>query len=153
MKAFQFTETIAASQEEVFRVISNPTTAREYLDSITESIKISDGPIGPGSVIRETRTVNGKLLTADLAITTFVAPSRVGVTAEAEGVLATYVYDLEPTPKGTHVRWACELEAEGLRRMFLPIMAALMKREDGDHLTRLKDYIEGSTTRVPGTFS
>lgn len=146
MTAFRFSEIIAAPREEVFNVIANPTKAREYLDAIVDSVKISDGPIGVGSIFRETRTVNEKTLTADLVITSMVEPSEVSVTSEAEGVTATYRYELEPDPAGTRVTWTCELGATGLRRMFLPIMAALMKREDGDHLVRIKSYIEGTAT-------
>ena len=40
------------------------------------------------------------------------------------------------------MEWPCELQAGGLRRMMLPMVATIMKKEDGDHLQRLKAYIE-----------
>jgi hypothetical protein len=36
----------------------------------------------------------------------------------------------------------CELDASGLRRMMLPMVASIMKKEDGDHLQRVKAYLE-----------
>jgi len=36
------------------------------------------------------------------------------------------------------------LEASGLRKMMLLMVAAIMKKQDGDHLRLLKAYIEST---------
>jgi carbon monoxide dehydrogenase subunit G len=143
MKGFQFNERIARAPHEVFAVIADPREAINFLDNITDSTKLTDGPIGVGATFRETRVVSGRESSADLRITAYQPDTHLGVTTAAEGITVTYHYRLAPDGDGTRLDWTCELEAGGLRRMMLPVVAAVMKKEDGDHLQRLKAYVEG----------
>lgn len=34
---------------------------------------------------------------------------------------------------------SCEVTGRGVKRLMAPLVAAVMKREDGDHLERLRD--------------
>lgn len=142
MKGFQFSEYIARSPREVFAVISDPRTATGFLDNITASTQLTDGPIGVGTTFRETRVVGGKESSADLVVTEYEPDTRVGIGTEAEGITVTYHYHLTPEQDGTRLDWTCELEAGGLRKMMLPMVATIMKKEDGDHLARLKAFLE-----------
>lgn len=142
MKGFQFSADIARPPQDVFAVISDPREATKFLEGITRSIKLTDGPIAVGTTFRETRVVGKKEATADLVITAYEPDTHVGVSTEAEGISVTYHYRLSPAGDGTRLDWVCELEATGLRRMMLPMVATIMKKEDGDHLQRLKTYIE-----------
>ena len=142
MKAFEFSEYIAASPRRVFEVISNPSEATKFLDNITQSTQLTDGPIAVGTVFRETRLMGGTEASADLTITAYEPDSRVGISTEAEGITVTYRYDLSPEDTGTRLTWLCELEAGGLRKMMLPMVAAIMKKEDGGHLQKLKAFLE-----------
>lgn len=142
MIGFQFTEHIERSPQEVFAVLADPTRSVDYVDGVVHSAKVTDGPLAEGSVIEETRRVKGKESTGQLRIITLDPPSAFALTSEAEGIIATYHYRLRPDSTGTRIEWTCELEADGLRRMMLPLVAAISKKEDGDHLARLKAYIE-----------
>jgi len=143
MNGFEFTEHIARSPQDVFEVLSNPARATEFLDSIKESRKLTDGPIAVGTKFRETRVVNGKEASADLLVSAYEPHTHVGISAEAEGIKVEYHYRLSPEGGGTRLTWTCELEAGGLRKMMLPMVAGIMKKEDGDHLQKLKAYLEG----------
>jgi len=142
MNGFEFSTHIARPPREVFEVLSNPAEASKFLDNIKESKKLSEGPIGVGTIFRETRVVSGKEATADLLVTAYEPNSRVSISTEAEGIKVDYHYRLSLQDEGTRLLWLCELKAAGLRRMMLPMVAAIMKKEDGDHLRRLKAYIE-----------
>ena len=142
MIGFEFTEHIARSPQEVFEVISNPTEATKFLDNIKESKKLTEGPVAVGTVFRETRVVSGKEASADLLVNAFEPHTHVGISTEAEGIKVDYHYRLSPEGDGTRLTWVCELEAHGLRKMMLPVVAAIMKKEDGEHLQRLKSYLE-----------
>lgn len=145
MNGFQFSEHIARSPEEVFAVIADPTEATMFLDNITESVKVTDGPIGVGTVIRETRVVGGKTASADLVVDAYEPHTHVAISSAAEGITVLYHYRLSPEGDGTRLEWTCELEAGGLRKMMLPMVAAIMKKkEDGAHLQSLKRYLETS---------
>ena len=142
MNGFRFSEHINRPPVEVFAVISDPTEATDFIDNIVESHKLTAGPIAEGTAFRETRVVGGKTSTADLIISAYEPDTHVGVSSEAEGIRVIYHYRLIPDNGGTTVEWTCELEASGLRKMMLPMVAAIMKKEDGDHLKLLRAYIE-----------
>jgi carbon monoxide dehydrogenase subunit G len=142
VNGFRFSEQIARPPQDVFGVVSDPRQATGFLENITDSVQLTDGPIGVGTVFRETRVVRGKAASADLLITAHEPATHVAVSTEAEGITVTYDYHLTPEDSGTRLVWTCDLEATGLRRMMLPIVAAIMKREDGDHLQRLKTHLE-----------
>jgi len=142
MNGFEFSEHIARSPRDVFEVLSDPTRAVEFLDNITECRKLTDGPIGIGTRFRETRIVHGKEAGTDLLVSAYEPHSHVGISTEAEGIKVEYHYRLAPVGGGTHLVWVCELEARGLRRMMLPVVAGIMKKEDGGHLQKLKAYLE-----------
>ncbi|MFE4196639.1 SRPBCC family protein [Paenarthrobacter sp. NPDC056912] len=142
MKGFEFSEHIATSPQEVFKVISNPTEATKFLDNIKESKKLTEGPIAAGSTFRETRIVSGKEASADLLVNAYEPDTHVSISTEAEGIKVAYDYRLSPEDGGTRLKWVCELESNGLRKMMLPMVAAIMKKEDGDHLQKLKAYLE-----------
>jgi len=144
MKGFELTERIARSPEDVFEVLSNPTRATEFLDNITESRQFTDGPIGVGTVFRETRVMNGKEASADLLLSAYQPYSHVGITTGAEGITVAYRYHLSPDGDGTRLTWTCELEASGLRKAMLPVVAAILRKEDGDHLRKMKAYLEAA---------
>ena len=146
MNGFRFTEHIDRPPSDVFAVISDPTEATGFLDNITDSRRLTDGPIGVGTVFRETRVVSGKEASADLVIAAYEPDAHVAVETEAEGIRVVYHYRLAPDAGGTRLEWTCDLEASGLRKMMLPIVAAIMKKEDGDHLQRLKAYLESRPT-------
>lgn len=142
MNGFEFNEHIATPPDRVFEVLADPTGASAFLDNIKESVKLTEGPIGVGTEFRETRLVGGKEASADLLVTAYEPSTHLGVSTEAEGIRVEYHYRLSPAEQGTRLRWSCELQADGLRRMMLPVVAAIMKREDGGHLRRLKTHLE-----------
>lgn len=142
MKGFQRTEHIHRPPHEVFAVISDPTVAPQFVDGITASRQITDGPIAAGTAFRETRLINGTESSAELVVTDYRPDTGFSISSETEGIRVVYHYHLTPHTDGTTVDWTCDLEASGLRKMMLPMIAVIMKKEDGDHLQRLKNYIE-----------
>ena len=146
MNGFELQEHIGKSPKDVFEVLSDPTRATAFLDNIKESKQLTDGPIGVGTKFRETRVVNGKEASADLLVSDYEPDTHIGISTEAEGIKVVYHYRLLPEDGGTRLTWTCELEASRLRKMMLPMVAAIMKKEDGNHLKQLKAYLEAKAT-------
>lgn len=144
MNGFEFSEYIAKPPKEVFEMISNPANGSKFVDNIKESKKLTDGPIGVGTKFHETRIMGGKEASTDLLISAYEPNKHVGISSEAEGIKVEYHFHLEPEGKGTRVKWVCELEASGLRKMMLPMVAGIMKKEDGNHLKKLKAHLEAN---------
>ncbi len=144
MNGFEFSEYIAKPPKEVFDLISNPANGSKFVDNIKESKKLTDGPIRVGTKFHETRIMNGKEASTDLLVSAYEPNTHVGISSEAEGIKVEYHFHLEPKGEGTRVKWVCQLEANGLRKMMLPMVAGIMKKEDGDHLQKLKTYLEAN---------
>jgi hypothetical protein len=86
--------------------------------------------------------VNGKEAAADLEVARFEPPQRYAMRNVSEGIETVYHYSFTPEGDGTRVDLLCELHAGGLRKVMLPLVAAVLRKEDGDHLHRLKAALE-----------
>lgn len=142
MANFEFSEWINAPPEKVFEVLSDLPNASSYVENIKQSVKLTEGPIGVGTVFEETRVVNGQEATAQLEIREYDPPRRLAVGNETEGIDTNYIYTLEPENGGTRILWQAELSASGLKKMMVPMVASILKKEDRDHLQKLKAAIE-----------
>jgi carbon monoxide dehydrogenase subunit G len=144
MAGFEMTEVIARPPAEVFGFITDPANAPRVSPSIQKMERISDGPTGVGTRYRETRVMNGKPAQAELQVTRFEPPTTYAVQNETEGIKTVYTYTLTPQVAGTRVQLVAELHAVGLKKAMLPIVAGILKKEDGDHLKHLKTAMEGT---------
>lgn len=142
MSNFEMSEWIDRPVKEVFDFISFPPNAAKFIDNIQAGHKLSDGPTRVGTRFSETRVVNGKEATTELEVSEYEPPNTFGILNETMGITVKYIYSFTPESKGTRVNWACELEAGGLKKMMLPMIAGLMKKEDGDHLQKVKNLLE-----------
>ena len=145
MSEFTLEVWIGAAPETVFAMMSDPNRAAEIMTNVTGVEMISSGPIGVGSRMRETRVVNGKPAETELIIREYQPGTRYAVTTEVSGIQVTYTYSLSPEKNGTHVHLVADVQSNGLKKLMVPIVANVMKREDGDHLIQLKHYIEAQT--------
>ncbi|MDX1435188.1 MAG: SRPBCC family protein [Anaerolineales bacterium] len=149
MAGFESKTVINRPIDEVFAIISDPTQGVNLVDNIIKCEKISDGPVGVGTRFMETRLMGGQEAQAELVIRAYNPPNQVTIGSDAEGVTANYHYKLAASGDGTEVHWECELQAVGLRRMMLPMLAGIMKIQDGDHLDKVKTALE-SQESPPG---
>jgi hypothetical protein len=58
------------------------------------------------------------------------------------GIQTVYRYNLQPESDGTRIDLVCEITARGIKKLMLPLVAAILKKEDGDHLQRVKRVLE-----------
>lgn len=142
MYSFEMIEWINRSVSEVFEFLSNPPNAAQYIDNIKDGHKITEGPTRVGTRFSETRLVHGKESMAELAVTEYNPPLTFGISNETMGVEIMYIYHLAPEHNGTGIRWVCKLKASGLKRMMLPLIAGMLKKEDGAHLKKVKSLLE-----------
>jgi carbon monoxide dehydrogenase subunit G len=142
MNGFELSEHIHAAPKKVFELISDLEHSASFIDNIKETKKLTAGPIAVGSRFLETRVMNGKDAQAELLVSAYEPPKHFGVSTEAEGIKVEYHYFFTAEGDGTNVRWVCELEASGLRKMMLPMVAGIMKKEDGHHLQKIKAVLE-----------
>ncbi|MDA1330546.1 MAG: SRPBCC family protein [Chloroflexi bacterium] len=143
MASFDMSVWIDRKPKDVFDFVSNPPRAAEYIENIKSGKQVSKGKVGVGTVFSETRIVNGKEATTELTVREYDPPHRFGIGNETMGIDVFYLYHMEPEKDGTRLTWEAELSAKGLKKMMLPMVAGVMKKEDGDHLHAIKEILEG----------
>lgn len=144
MAGFELSEWVAKSPEEVFNFLTDTSNAPKLNPGIKGMQKLTEGAIGVGTRYRETRIVNGKEAQAELEVTKFDPPRAYAMVNESNGIETSYTYTLTPERDGTGVDLQAEVKAGGLKKVMAPMVVSILKREDGDHLTRLKHALEGS---------
>jgi hypothetical protein len=144
MSGFQLSEWINQSQETVFNSLMDPSRVQEIMPNIITMEQLAGDAVGVGTRFRETRLVNGKEAQTELEVIAFDAPQRYGVSAVQEGITVSYFYDLSPHDGGTQVELECVVSASGLKKVMVPMVAGVMKKQDGQHLSHLKSALEAN---------
>lgn len=142
MATFELEEWIARSPEQIFQFVTNPKNAPRISPSIQSLEPTSPGPLAKGTRYRETRLMNGKPAQAELEVVEYDPPRAYAMRNVTEGIETTYRYTLMPTNKGTQVKLLAKVSAGGLKKLMEPVVAGILKKEDGDQLVRLKTVLE-----------
>lgn len=142
MAGFNLTEWIARPQKQVFDFITDSRNAPKIGSNTKEMIKLTEGPVGVGTRYSETRIMNGKEAVAELEIVEFQPPQKYSVKNVTEGIDSVYHYSIQPEKDGTRINLVCEVTASGVKKLMTPMVASILKKEDGDHLQRLKKAME-----------
>jgi uncharacterized protein YndB with AHSA1/START domain len=142
MAGFEMSERIARSPREVFDFITASDNAPRVVPSVKSMVKLTEGPVGVGTRYRETRLMNGKEAQAELDVVEYEPGQKYAMRNLTEGIETVYRYTFHPDAGGTRVDLVCELKASGIKKLMLPLVASILKKEDGSHLQRLKKALE-----------
>jgi uncharacterized protein YndB with AHSA1/START domain len=142
MSGFAVSEWIACPPQRVFDFITDSDNAPKIVPSVKSTVKLTEGPPQVGTRYRETRVMNGKEHHADLEVKEYTAPHLYAMQNVTDGIETVYQYQLHPERDGTHIDLVCELKAAGLKKLMLPLVAYILKKEDGTHLQTLKKVLE-----------
>lgn len=142
MAGFNLSEWISRSPKEVFDFIITSDNAPKVVPSVKSMVKLTEGPARLGTRYRETRLMNGREQHAELEVVAYEPNHRYAMKNVTGGIETVYRYTFQPEADGTRVDLACEVEAGGLKKLMLPIVVSILKKEDGDHLQRLKKALE-----------
>lgn len=142
MATFEMTEWIARPPKEVFQFVTDAANAPKVVSSVVRVEPLSDGPLGVGTRYRETRLIQGKEQQAELEVVAFDSGSRYSVRNETQGIETIYDYVFSPENEGTRIDLTCHVTARGLKKAMVPLVVNILKKEDGDHLERLKGVME-----------
>lgn len=141
MSQFTLTEWINKTPETIFHFSLNPANAPKIIASVTKLEQITPGAVGVGTQFRETRQMNGKEAVAEMTLTAYTPPHSYTMSAEMKGITVAYRYQFLPENGGTRVTLDCQVTATGLRKLLTPVVATILKKEDGSHLQNLKQAI------------
>ncbi|MFD1019791.1 SRPBCC family protein [Thalassobacillus hwangdonensis] len=141
--AFRQSVLINAPLDEVFNTATDFDNSPEIMDNVVEVEKLTEGPVGTGTKVKEVREIRGRKAEATLEIVEFVPNAKYSVQSVHGGVTIIYHYQFSDSGEGTRVEFNGELKTKGLKNLLMkPLMTAVIKKEDSDHLEKLKKYIE-----------
>jgi carbon monoxide dehydrogenase subunit G len=141
MSGFTLTEWLDHTPATIFHFSLDPANAPKVVAGVTKLEQLSPGTMSVGTRFRETRVVNGKEAEAEMVLTRYDPPHGYTMSAELKGITVTYSYSFIPENGGTRVTLVCNVTASGLRKLFAPVVAAVMKKEDSTHLQNLKQVM------------
>jgi carbon monoxide dehydrogenase subunit G len=142
MAGFKMNEWISRPPQEVFDFITTPDNAPKVVQSVKSMVKLTEGPVRVGTRYRETRLMRGKEEHAELDVVAYEPTQKYAVKNLTEGIETVFQYTFHPEANGTRVDLVCEVKAGGVKKLMLPLVASILKKEDGDHLQRLKQALE-----------
>lgn len=129
-------------QNTAFDTISDFPNAADFVEGIIKVEMLTDGPVGVGTRVRETRIMMGRQATEEMEITQLTKPSKFVVEAFNHGTQYISTYSVEPDGDGTKVTW--EFKVTPVTFM-AKIMAGLFSRMFGNIADMLqKDLIASS---------
>ena len=142
MTGFNMSEWVARPPKDVFDFITASDNAPKIVQSVSSMVKLTEGPARVGTRYRETRLMNGKEQQAELEIVEFEPTHKYAMQNVTEGIETVYRYNFRPERDGTRIDLVCEVKAKGIKKLMLPLVASILKKEDGDHLQRVKKVLE-----------
>jgi uncharacterized protein YndB with AHSA1/START domain len=142
MAGFNLSEWISRSPKEVFDFITSSDNAPKVVQSVKSMVKLTEGPVRLGTRYRETRLMDGKEQHAELEVTSYEPNQKYAMKNVTEGIETVYRYTFHPEANGTRVHLACEVKSSGWKKLMLPMVVSILKKEDGDHLQKLKNALE-----------
>ena len=141
--AFKETVYIDAPVETVFAITTDFEHAPMIMDNVIKTEKLTEGPMQVGTQVKETRDIRGKEIETVLIVTEFIPHQKYTVTSESAGMTVEYQYHFMVKEDGTTVDFTGLIHSKGLKNALIkPLFERILKKEDKDHLVRLKQYIE-----------
>lgn len=143
MPGFEKSEYIQRSPQEVFDFITASENAPKVVPSVTSMTKLTKGPVRVGTRYRETRLMKDEEHQTELEIVEYEPAQKYAMKNETDGIETVYRYTFHPENDGTRVNLVCEVKGSGVKKLIVPVVVSVLKKEDGEHLQRLKQTLDG----------
>ncbi|WP_335871629.1 SRPBCC family protein [Bacillus sp. 2205SS5-2] len=143
MPEFQDTVTIDHPLEKVFAFACDVRNGQKFMKNVVRCEKLTEGPIGKGTKFNETRIIGNREASSIIEISEFTPNQSYSAQSETKGLCAKYHYQFKEIGSTTQVSFQCDIFTKGLiMKLAKPMFVKIMKKEDGDHLQRLKHELE-----------
>ena len=119
---------VNAPVERVFANASNFAEVANYIDDITKTEMLTDGPVGVGTRFKETRVMFKRECTEVMEITEFEPNKRYVLHADSHGCLYITTFTFTPEGDGTKVTMDFRSEAHGLMAKLMTPLAKMMTK-------------------------
>jgi uncharacterized protein YndB with AHSA1/START domain len=126
--------------EDVFALLTDIDRLPEWQSSAASAS--AEGPLGPGTRIRETRRLMGREFHVVHEVTAYDPPHRFDFESVEGPMPLTIRHTLEPSGGGTHVEVVVEAQPKGMLRFAAAGIAKTGEAELRRDFERLKELLE-----------
>ncbi len=138
---FAVDEMIDAPIDEVWRYLTEPALMTRWMTSIDDIRTADNEPLHEGSKMLFSARGADRMS----EVTAF-RPNELMTLRSVQGpVTAVYQYALKPNGSGTDARLEATCDADGIFKIFGPLLRYLIRKSDGGQLASLKAAIGEST--------
>ena len=133
---------IARPVELVFDAVADQRNEPIYNPTMTESTKVTPGPIGVGTRFEATVLSRGTPRPVTIEYTAFERPRRIDSCSVMDGAIVNGHIQCDPTPTGTRFSWDWNVTVTGPARMAGPLIGLIGRRHERIIWTALKLHLE-----------
>jgi Polyketide cyclase / dehydrase and lipid transport len=133
---------ISRPAEAVFDFVADQRNEPRYNPRMIRADKVSDGPVGTGTVFRSAAKSTGRPAEMRIELTCYDRPGRLTsrTTTRQADIDGTLTFD--PVPGGTRMRWSWIVRPRGAARVLTPVITWIGRRQEQAIWTRMKRYLE-----------
>ncbi len=143
---FEVSHDFPERPETVFAALTDLDRAREWVPGLVELERLDDGPLGPQSRWRETRTFMGKEATEEFEVTSYGPPAVLEFRTRGDGSHGgeyVFRYRLVPQESGTRVQLRGEVRGlKGITRWLSQLFARKYRDARQSDLEALGRYMK-----------
>jgi carbon monoxide dehydrogenase subunit G len=142
---FEIEETALIAQpiERVWTFVMDETNDSLWQTTLTDVHRLTDGPMGVGSQVSESRRFLGRTIETVWEMTECEAPHRSSITSVKAPFAWQGTYTLEETGEGTRFSMRLQGNPGGFFRIAEPLLERFVRREMAANLGNLNDVLEG----------
>ena len=133
---------IGGPAEAVFDFAADQRNEPRYNPRMVRADKVSDGPVGKGTVFRSAARFMGRTAEMRSELTGYDRPGRLAsrTTTEQADIDGTLTFD--PVPGGTRMRWSWTVRPKGAARVLALVISWIGRRQEQAIWASMKRYLE-----------
>jgi hypothetical protein len=133
--------------EVVFDFTADQRNEPRYNPRMIRADKVSDGPVGKGTVFRSTAKSMGRAVEMRIELTGYDRPGRLASHTATKLADIGGALTFDPVPGGTRMRWSWSVRPKGAARLLAPVITSIGRRQEQAIWTGMKRYLETAQLR------
>ena len=128
--------------EVVFDFTADQRNEPRYNPRMIRADKVSDGPVGKGTVFRSAAKSMGRAVEMRIELTGYDRPGRLASRTATKLADIGGALTFGPVPGGTRMRWSWSVRPRGAARLLAPAITWIGRRQEQAIWTSMKRYLE-----------
>lgn len=130
----------------VFDYVADQYNEPQYNPRMVRAEKVTQGPVGPGTVFRSAVASMGRTAVMWIEYTAYQRPALLASTTAMRQADFTVTLTFEPVPDGTRMRWSEQVAPKGSLKLLLPLITWMGRRQEHRIWTSMKRQLEAAQT-------